>query len=59
MNIFDVILPITIFFSGLYLLQNSDIVHEDHLKVMNLKTANLLESLVLTKYFRIIRLNIN
>ena len=59
MNIFHVIIPIIIFFASLHLLQLSGIALEDPLMLTNFKTVGILEELVQTKYFRIIRLNIN
>ena len=59
MNILHVIIPLCIFLGGLRLLEQIPQLKEDPLKQMNEKTVTLLEELVQTKYFRIIRLNIN
>ena len=59
MNIFDILMPILAVISGLYLLEYMPWAQQDQLLTFNQKTAPILEQLVQTKYFRIIRLNIN
>jgi ERO1-like protein alpha len=59
MNILHVIVPLLFFLGGLELLRRTPGVQEDPLEQMNSRTAEVLARLVQTKYFRIIRLNIN
>ena len=59
MNIFDVVVPVVLFLVGLRLLQEVPGLQEDPLRQINERTAGTLQSLVQTKFFRIIRLNIN
>lgn len=42
MNIFDVIAPAILFLVGLRLLQELPMIKEDHLQLMNQKTADTL-----------------
>lgn len=59
MNILDVVVPIVLFFLGLFVLGSVGMGREDPLEGLNGRTASVVEQLVQTKYFRIIRLNIN
>lgn len=58
MNILAIV-TITTYLIGYYFLIHSQLILTDPMQHMNLAAAPLLEDLVQTKYFRIIRLNIN
>jgi hypothetical protein len=53
------ILVVVAYIVGYYYLVNSTYYIEDPMRDMNMAAAPLLENLTQTKYFRIIRLNIN
>lgn len=53
------ILAVIAFVLGYYFLSTMRFVKEDPMEKMNRSTAPILEELVQTKYFRLIRLNIN
>lgn len=59
MKAWDILLPILLFFCGWWAIQMVPAFREDPLKCLNRRTATLLEQLVQTKYFRIVRMNIN
>ena len=59
MRVMDIALPVLVFFLGLRIEGRLPTLQEDPVKIMNTSTAPLLEKLVQTKYFRIIRLNVN
>ena len=53
------IFAVIAFVAGYYFLSSTKIVQQDPMEKMNQSTAPILEELVQTKYFRLIRLNIN
>lgn len=53
------LLPAIVFVIGLEVLERLPFSRQDPLREMHERTAPVLEKLVQTKYFRIIRLNIN
>lgn len=59
MKAWDVLLPILLFFCGYWTLHQLPAANEDPLKCLNNRSAPLLEKLVQTKFFRIVRMNIN
>lgn len=59
MKAWDILLPIFLFFCGYWALQQIPAVREDPLKSFNARTAPIVEKLVQTKFFRIVRMNIN
>lgn len=58
MKIWSIVLAVA-YLIGYYLLTSTKVLESDPMQEMNVAAAPLLEDLIQTKYFRVIRLNIN